>query len=71
MKFIQPGAVRIATTNPRKAPANVAFRNPDGSIVLVAANPQSTRRPLSMSWRGEVLATTLPPKSVATLQWRP
>jgi len=71
MKFIQPGAVRIATTDPRKAPANVAFRNPDGSIVLVAANPQSTTRPLSLRWRGEVLTTTLPPKSVATLQWRP
>jgi len=71
MKFIQPGAVRIATTNPRKAPANVAFRNPDGSIVLVAANPESTRRPLSLSSRGEILTTTLPPKSVATLQWRP
>jgi O-glycosyl hydrolase len=71
MRFIQPGAVRIATHLPRGAPPNVAFRNPDGGVVLVAANPQANPRPLSFSWRGTVAEAVLPSRSAATFRWMP
>jgi glucosylceramidase len=70
MKFIQPGAVRIASSGSSRLPPNIAFNNPDGSLVLVAANPQFKQRELSIAWRGKTLTTTLAAKSVVTLTWR-
>jgi len=71
MKFIQPGAVRVSTSLPRGTPPNVAFRNPDGALVLVAANPQSSPQRLSFDWRGFHATTMLAPKSAATFRWKP
>ncbi len=71
MKFIQRGARRIAATAPRGGPANVAFQNPDGSLVLVAANPQGKPAALAIAWRGQTVSTVLGAKSVATLRWSP
>jgi glucosylceramidase len=71
MKFIQPGAVRIASDLSRGIPPTVAFRNPDGTLVLVAANPQGRPQPLSLGWRGAFASTVLPPKSAATFRWKP
>jgi glucosylceramidase len=70
MKFIQPGAVRIASSGSSRLPPNVAFNNPDGSLVLVAANPQTKPRELSIAWSGKTLTTTLAAKSIVTLTWR-
>ena len=70
MKFIQPGAVRIASSGSAHLPPNVAFENPDGSLVLVAANPQSKPCELSIAWSGRSLTMTLAAKSVVTLTWR-
>ena len=70
MKFIQPGAVRIASSGSAHLPPNVAFKNPDGSLILVAANPQSKPRELSLAWSGKTLTMTLAAKSVVTLTWR-
>jgi glucosylceramidase len=45
-KFVDPGAVRIDSTDPADGSLlTAAFRNPDGSTVLVAANPASPDPP--------------------------
>jgi len=69
MKFIQLGAVRIASNAGSRVPANVAFRNPDGSLVLVVVQTESKPREPTLTWRGRVLTTSLPARSVATFCW--
>lgn len=69
MKFIAPGAVRVATSDGAAVPANVGFKNPDGSLVLVVANPESKPRGLTVAWRGQVFAATLSAKAMATFRW--
>jgi glucosylceramidase len=59
MKFIAPGAVRIASSLPSKSPANVAFQNPDGSLVLVVAHPGSSARDVVVEWEGRNFTATL------------
>ncbi len=70
MKFIQPGAVRIATSGSTQLPPNVASTNPVGSFVLVAANPRTEPRDLSIAFNGKVVTMTLAEKPVVTLTWR-
>ncbi len=80
--FIDPGARRIASTNfvtysfPRRgvnvaSPGldDVAFRNPDGSIVLVAYDNGTEARRFAIRWRGRQLAYTLPARATATFVW--
>lgn len=71
MKFIQPGAVRLDSTGSKDLPTHAAFRNRDGSIVLVAANSNTTPRILPVEWNRLAFAVTLAPKSVHTFRWRP
>jgi glucosylceramidase len=67
-RFIRPGAVRIDSTVAGNA-WNVAFRNPDGSIVVVAVNDDwgtATQR-FNVSLRGQALFSyALPAGAVAT-----
>jgi glucosylceramidase len=82
-KFIRAGAQRIKTENfvsyRYTRPAenfyspgldDVAARNRDGSIVVVAYN--NARRPISFAvqWRGRSFAYTLAPGSTVTFSWR-
>lgn len=69
MKFIKRGAVRIDSGESAKQFAQVAFRNPDGTIVLVVANPQSEARHFEVFWKGMALQADLPAQSVATYRW--
>ncbi len=69
MKFIPRGAVRIASTQAAGVPSNVAFRRPDGSIVLIAANPKARAQSVSVEWRGRAFRVALPAASVATFAW--
>jgi glucosylceramidase len=70
MKFIQRGAVRVGSSESGKVVANVAFRSPDGSFVLVAVN--AGREPQAITLRMGTRAATaeLPGASVATFTWR-
>jgi O-glycosyl hydrolase len=67
MRFIRRGAVRIAADS--EALPGVAFRDPDGRIVLVVVNTAKADRPLRVRWRGRVLEPRLPAESVATFVW--
>ena len=69
MRFIVPRATRIASLNSADRPLNVAFQNPDGSLVLIAANRQSKPRELTVAWRDGIFTGTFASKSVAKLRW--
>jgi len=49
MKYIKRGAVRIEST-PSKTLPNVAFKNPDGSIVLIMVNPTKKTQQFTIGW---------------------
>jgi O-glycosyl hydrolase len=70
MKFVQRGAVRIASTGGDKEFNHVAFRNPDGTIVLIVANTGSPAREFQVAWEINRLAARLEAKSMMTLTWR-
>ncbi|UCF16263.1 MAG: hypothetical protein JSW59_02155 [Phycisphaerales bacterium] len=68
MKFIERWAVRIGSTSSKSLP-NVAFKNPDGSIVLVVANPGRNAQELSISYKKLGFGAQLTPESIATFIW--
>ncbi len=70
MKFISRGAVRIGSSEGTKQFNNVAFRNPDGAIVLVIGNSDEKAREFAVRWRGRSIITKLGPQSVEALVWR-
>lgn len=65
-KFIKLGAYRIATNITDKSINNVAFLNPDGSIVLIISNISSKKQPVNVKVGEEFFSTTIPEKTVAT-----
>lgn len=68
-KFVQPGAVRISSTGYGDGGIqNVAFRNPDGKIVLVALNSGGTQN-FKVSFGGRSFGYSLPGGSMATFTW--
>ncbi|MCE7012087.1 RICIN domain-containing protein [Kibdelosporangium philippinense] len=68
-KFVQPGAVRIDSTGYGEGGIqNVAFRNPNGSIVLVAINSGGTQN-FQVSYGGQSFGYQLPGGSMATFTW--
>jgi glucosylceramidase len=71
-RFIRPGAVRIGSTIAGNA-WNVAFRNPDGTIVLVAVNDDwgTIAQGFNVSGAGDPFSYTLPAGAVATFVLRP
>ena len=71
-KFLLPGAVRIASDEPAGTQLkDVAFRNPDGTIVLYTLNAATTSQTFRIGFHGAKVATILPAGSVATFVWKP
>ena len=70
-KFVVPGAHRIdSNTFHAEGIEDVAFQNPDGSIVLFALNSGSAQETFSVSWKDAYFNYTLPSQSVATFEWK-
>jgi glucosylceramidase len=70
-KFLEPGAVRIDSGEPAGALVkDVAFRNPDGTIVLYTLNAATTSQTIRIGFHGKTVATILPAGSVATFVWK-
>jgi glucosylceramidase len=69
-RYVTPGAIRIGST-----PANstgvqsVAFRNPDGSHVLVLYNEGNSGQPVTVLWNGQAARVQIPAGAVETLRW--
>ena len=71
-KFLLPGAVRIASDEPAGTQLkDVAFRNPNGVVVLYALNAGTKAQEFRIGWHGNTVATTIPAGSVATFVWKP
>ena len=73
-RFVQPGAVRIASTSFGTTGWNgevmdVAFRNPDGSTVLVAHNENDNAQAFAVQEGDQRFTYTLPGDSLATFVW--
>lgn len=68
-KFVDPGAVRIASNTFSGGIENVAFKNPDGTKVLIALNNGSSSSTFKVKWGGQAFAYTLPAGAVATFKW--
>lgn len=70
-KFLFPGAVRIASDEPAGAQLkDVAFRNPDGTVVLYTLNAGIGSQAFRIAYHGKTTATVLPAGSVATFVWK-
>jgi glucosylceramidase len=76
-KYVQPGAVRIASTRLvtdgygiSAGVDNVAFQNPDGSIVLVAYNNSPAPQRIAIAYEGGYLSYRMAPSATDTFIWR-
>jgi glucosylceramidase len=67
-KFVKPGAYRIDSTANSTVP-NVAWKNPDGSKVLIAYNGGSSAQSVKVNWGNESFTYTLPAATSATFTW--
>ena len=69
-KFVVPGATRIDSSDSGSAALDdVAFQNPDGSIVVVVVNTSYSPVPFEVTDNGQGFNYTLPATSVATFSW--
>jgi len=69
-KFLQPGAYRIySDENIEGNLYDVAFRNPDGSIVLYVVNSGSAGITFNVKYHGRYFTTTAPQGSIVTFVW--
>jgi glucosylceramidase len=67
-KFVKPGAYRIDSTVSGTVP-NVAWVNPDGSKALVAYNPASSAKALTVNWGNQTFSYSVPAATSATFTW--
>ena len=68
-KFVVPGAVRIDSNTFDGNVEDVAFKNPDGSKVLVVINAGSASNTFKVRWSGQSFSYTLPAGAVASFKW--
>jgi glucosylceramidase len=69
-KFVQPGGYRIdSNTYGSGSLEDVAFVNPDGSIVLLVLNAASGSSTFAVTWNGANFTDTLPAGALATYEW--
>ncbi|AIQ54107.1 glycoside hydrolase family 30 protein [Paenibacillus sp. FSL R7-0331] len=69
-RFVDPGAVRIDSPQAGGI-ENVAYRNPGGSLVLIALNPADEGRTFSVQWGESAFTFTLKARSAVTFKWQP
>lgn len=68
-KFVRPGSVRIASDELTNLP-NVAFKTPDGHMVLIVLNNAASAQTFSIENRGKQAVTSLAGGAVGTYVWR-
>ena len=69
-KFLAPGARRIDSNSFEQGSLeDVAFRNPDGSIVLVVLNGSGGSQTFNIAWHNQYATYKLDASAVATFRW--
>jgi len=69
-RFVRPGAFRIESTyGSEDTVTNVAFRNPDGSLVAVVINQTDEEQPFRVLCEGKQFTAVLPARAVGTYVW--
>lgn len=69
-KFVVPGAVRIDSNSFGSGNIeDVAFKNPDGSKVLLVYNGSSASKTFQVAWNNAAFSYTLPAGAAATFKW--
>jgi len=71
-KFVLPGAYRIASTAFYNSLESVAFKNPDGSKVLIVANVSASANPkdFTVRWGDHAFSYSLPSGTAVTFTWQ-
>ena len=67
-KYVLPGALRVYSSD-TPAIASVAFKNPDGSMALIAYNSTTTSQTFNVQWGTQSFSYTLPATAAATFTW--
>lgn len=65
-KFIKPGAKRIIASPTRSQLLTTAFKNPDGTIVVVVMNDKNINTPFNLWINGKAAQATALPHSINT-----
>jgi O-glycosyl hydrolase len=69
-RFVQPGAYRISSTElSTQGLPNVAFKNPDGSKVLIVYNSSGQTQAFTVRWGGKTFSYSLPSGAAVTFTW--
>ncbi|WP_336790494.1 glycoside hydrolase family 30 protein [Paenibacillus sp. MMO-177] len=70
-RFVERGAYRIGSTyGSPETVTNVAFRNPDGSLVMVVINQTEEEQPFRVLCEGKQFTAALPAGTVGTYRWQ-
>ncbi len=65
-KFVRTGARRLASTNDEPALQTIAFQNPDGSRVVIVANPSDEPRDITVAVENDARAVHVPAHAIQT-----
>jgi glucosylceramidase len=70
-RFLDPGAVRIASDEPTGTELkDVAFRNPNGTVVLYVLNAAEKSQNMRIAFQGKTAVTEIPEGAVTTFVWK-
>lgn len=69
-KFVDPGAYRIESNSFTGDIEDVAYKNPDGSKVVVLSNRTSIQKSVKIKWGSQSFTYTVPEKAAVTFKWR-
>jgi glucosylceramidase len=69
-KFVPPGSMRVASTPSGDTPAQVAFSDGNGRIILLVSNVTNAEQDFGIRFHGKVAKTSIPAGSVATYVWQ-
>jgi glucosylceramidase len=67
-KFVRPGAVRIASDQ-QNTLQNVAFKNPDGTKVLIVLNTGTGAQTFNIMFNSKIVSSSLDAGAAATYKW--
>lgn len=66
----RPGAFRAALTENTNVLPNVAFKTPDGSIVMIVVNDTFSAGSFTIQYKGQFATISLPPGAAGTYIWK-